>query len=546
MKKKVFAAASLVLAATAVFSVTGCASKKVEKLLPKDGISYSSSTKQLNINSAMPVELEVDDTGLALVVSSSYAGDTQYSLFNVRDNKYINNASVTISSMSGMSMQTPMTKATDGFYFYTTSAYGMGGMGSSTMYTTYTLLDKTGIVASNVEGSFNGSVFYAKDGTRYYLGVDGKVKKEKDPLARVLDSTPYKVGEYYVVMNRDSLTVYSADGVYERYVDIDVRANKSESATDEYSYWYLDNYVFYQYSQMLPDDSKKYDYISLDEQTNTLKKYDLVTKRYDLKKDKVKDIEMDYVVEEPVMIGNDKTIVLYASEIIDGQLMSYEIVQSFNKNGKVAVDLQALVPGAEDIEHVANETVVLCAGDTDYVVQGRKVVAQFPCESVRYERNTAVLSSGGNLYFYNLEGGVAKTYTGYKNVAKGFGYYLIQTETGVVKYDTQAKKESKLYETNSYYAATETVTVDPSGMFITVYNSMSNSMKYIYAEKGIDALESNPSMGTSYQIDASVGSYGFVEGSSYISGKIFAIASTSMMGMTTYTYYLYETVEFDS
>ena len=374
---------------------------------------------------------------------------------------------------------------------------------------------------------------------------------EKDPLARIFTlsnkKSSGKVGEYFIKIDlynmMDGITIYDASGNYQRPLDIDTICETTESVVEEYPMmWSVEKYIFFQYSNLLSEEAKKYDYVSYDEETGKLQKYDLVTKRYDVEKDRVKDIDMDYVVVNyDTYSYNDETVVLYVSEIVDEQLMKREMVQSFNKKGDVAVDLQELVPGAKTIKHVTGDSIVLCANDTDYVVQKKEVVAQVPSGRVSYNRNVAVLNNGTNINFYHLTGSQAKSYENVVDyTSAGFGYYLIQTVDKVIKYDTSSKKETEICTYNT--AMTDIVSLDKDyGVYVNVNSNAygTSVVKTYFADGNLQMLESNANVEYNYKI---LSQYGYQDGDTYVRGAVFYISEkNNYTDITQYTYYTYET-----
>lgn len=508
MKKQVALLTTALLATSFVLGATSCASKDVSKALKS--ASYSENTTAVSALTKDDNFNEVDNAGLMVVSKFNketvnnveVIKSTTQKLFDVTTNAYVSGAEVTkvnapsvLDETNLFTVTSGLLKKTDGLYYSTKTVLSRASLLATdwNYETTISLYGKNGKVADNLEFSksivsttslaskldelissarnaiVNG-VFTYKDGTRYYLDVNGNLAKEENPLARIVTLASAQdmdvVGDYLVDEDDGIYTVYSKDGAYVRTVNGMQELEIPITLTDEPVEWSVGNYMFMQYSVVLPENAKKFDYIGYGEDGAV--KYDLVTKRYDVEKGKVKEIDMEYVVADDSEMSesfNDETALLYVSEIKDEQIMMSVVVQTFDQKGNVAVDLQALVPGATDVATAGKDYVVLTAGDMEYVVQGKKVVGEFVEDSVAYMGNVAVVSGKDWIKFYNLDGTLNKSYTDVEEMDELPMGAIIQLENSVVKYDVMTKTET----TVCTYGKDDTVELE--GLYVTVLSA---------------------------------------------------------------------------
>lgn len=573
MKKPVALLTSALLATSVVLGATSCASKNVEKLLP-DGSMYSRNTKTLTALANIEEGLgSVNTQGLMLVTTVNKDAEgaivsRTYKLFDVSANAWVSGAEITVpadqspaaDALTYSVISAPTER--NGIYFTTKTTYTKTADDTPTTSVgevdkvEYTLYGKNGKVAENVEGSFNSNTFEAKDGTRYYLDVKGNVAKESDPLARILTWYDLEdvdfVGDYLVEEVTDAVyTVYDKSGNYVRTVNGTYELAISLNRYDDPTIWSVGNYMFVQYLTMLPENEKKYDVIIADDDDGA-QKFDLVTKRYDLEKGKVKDIDMDYVVladsaDFPAMSMNDETTILNVYEIKDEQLIDSHILQSFDKNGDVAVDLQKLVPGARKLAGMGEDYIVLVSADMEYVVQDKKVVGEFVGDAVSYSGNVAYTTSSDTVRFYNLDGTLNKAYTDVLDVEFSYNTALLKLESSVVKYDLRTKTETVVctydaengdvyvedwyVSTINYGADKEAYTDDDTYSVYFLVDGMSNLVNL----SGEEAMK--------YEFDQSE-DYSVINVDTYTFGAIYYVGYTTGEGAdetTTRTFYASET-----
>lgn len=571
MKKSVALLTSALLATTVVVGAASCASKDVSKLLKE--VEYSENTKTLSALTKDDVLNAVDNQGLMVVSKVNKDAEenevsTTYKLFDVIANAYVSGAEVTVAlelpenidSLLTYSVNSQIIRQANGFYYSTKKTYTRESTEVAFDLLNpdkieYTLYGKNGKVAENVEGAFEGSyVFTAKDGARYYLDVNANVSTESDPLARIVTLSDgnymMEIGDYLVDETDGIYTVYDQNGKYVRTVNGVYEMEIPATITDEPAIWSVGNYMFMQYSLELPESEKKYDYI--DNGADGALKYDLVTKRYDLEKGKVKDIDMEYLVvdTESAMSMNDETTILSVSEIKDEQIMSAELVQSFDKNGNVAVDLQKLVPGAYSVQAASDEYIVLESGDMDYVVKGKEVIGEFVDESVNIIGYAAVLTNqeAGTIRIYNLDGTLNKTYTDVQDADDMMTRLIIQLESSIVIYDLLTNTETVVC---SYDKDNSDMFVDESNLYVGVVDygadkeedTEDDKYSIYFLVPGVNNFTNLTEEEMMKIYVQSVVSYNSYSRNSMTMGTIFSIAQTTGEGesaTTNVTYYSYE------
>jgi hypothetical protein len=235
----------------------------------------------------------------------------------------------------------------------------------------YTLYDSaSGVYATGVEGAYINGIFTRKNGARIYVAPNGKIKEESNPFVKVIPADAYEIGDYYVSgsMNDGIFDVYNEKGELKHSVNMPIELNISVDA-ELNTYWMIGNKIFFQTERVLPAMEEDYDYFVNNE------KIDLDTYYYDLKKGSGKELKnFDYFIEDCYSM-NDSTVIAEVQKIADGSL-SQTYVQSFNASGKVAVDLQKLVPGATDVDMVDENRIALSdSSGYTYIYKGKKRVA---------------------------------------------------------------------------------------------------------------------------------------------------------------------------
>lgn len=263
-------------------------------------------------------------------------------------------------------------------------------------------------------------------GARYYVDLKGNVIKEANPTAKIFTYEMYigddtEIYDDYIIYGDvlEAFELYDKDGKFIRSVNGYYTFGFSSNVdVDELYTWYVDGRYFVQYAERMPSDAKEYDFVAEQESYFGYQtvKYDLITKSYDLKDDKVRDVELNFLVDDVEIYSYEKSVVLAGQEIKDQKINGATIVQSFDKNGDVYVDLQAIAPGAYDVDYDSVNLYLYHGYEDVTVVQGKKVVARYSDFDYTDVYNTLVIGNtvlnmiGDSVHVYDLKGNFVKTF----------------------------------------------------------------------------------------------------------------------------------------
>ena len=240
--------------------------------------------------------------------------------------------------------------------------------------------------------------------------------------------------------------------------------------------------TYVQYTYSLPDDAKKYDCYVASEG-----KLGIVTMRYDIKKDKVKEFKnFDYVVTGASSTLTDLATgdemrptdyaVLTVSEINKDKQVSMPVVQTFKKNLGIYVNLQTLMPSATGISLYGGNVVLESYYTGEIAVfDGKDEIASFI--------PAATPVNGGQAYrygdsYYNFAGGHIYTL--------GSNEYVLKTSANGVLWVADASSYSSMTVKAINLANNSTTTY-------TVVDSISSNMDYLSVENGsaVDVIDMN-------------------------------------------------------
>ena len=256
----------------------------------------------------------------------------------------------------------------------------------STVYTAY---GRNGQVTSQTIASGELSPVYSAgggtvafpNGEVLYVGIDGAVHtvsgSSLTPYARYGRAT--QLGDdCYVAVDGEGLNVFDKNGNYRRTVAFGSLFDLPAGA--DYAVWAVGSRYFVQYAYALPDDARDYDYYS----GGT--KYCMETVWYDIASDSKGTADMKYVVNEDTAAAysNEDCAVLHVNKILDNkQLSSQSIIQAFNNGGGIHLDLQSLLPGADDIR-VEGKGVVLSDGAVENYYYDNSLICTLPADTLTY------------------------------------------------------------------------------------------------------------------------------------------------------------------
>lgn len=310
----------------------------------------------------------VDSLGIVSANRTDTA-ETEYVLYSAGRSAAIATASSAFTRVSAGLYVTSETQ-TDGSTVYT--AYGRNGQVTSQTIASGEL--------SPVYSAGGGTVAFP-NGEVLYVGIDGAVHtvsgSSLTPYAQYGRAAQLSDDCYVTSDGEEGLNVFDGDGKYRRTVSygsrFDIPANAEETE------WTVGSRYFVQYSYAVPDDARDYDYYS----GGT--KYCLETFWYDIASDSEGSADLKYVVVETAAAhSNGDCAVLHVIKILDNkQLSSQSIIQAFNNGGGIHLDLQSLLPGADDIR-VEGKGVVLSDGAVENYYYDNSLICTLPADTLTY------------------------------------------------------------------------------------------------------------------------------------------------------------------
>lgn len=412
MKKKLSIVTSAALLLALGFTMTGCG-KGVAKISPEIEGDYSASLTQnvLQANtSTTSYSFGADDAAGHVVVTETVTNallgtDTvTYKVFDLETNQF-----------TGITSTTALRVLDEGVFYTENVTIDMStGIPVTTPNGTYTLFSTEGYsTPSAAKGEVSDNVFYAEDGSRWYVNVDGELVQESDPFEMILvNENTEKYGKYYISSTEEgALHIFDKKGKYQRTFDYEYSFGMTEDM-EVVSTWAAGYNLFIQIATALPEYEDKYDVIIANEYTGEAEKYNLDTYYYSIKNGKVKEVKnFDYLVEGYAAYSYSEDIVDYAvlevKEIKDKRVSETTLVQSFGEKGKVYYDIQKLVPGAIGIEYTeAGYTLIADYAGFTYVYEKDDCVLTIPegSANVNFASGDIVYYTvGTNLYVYDLD-----------------------------------------------------------------------------------------------------------------------------------------------
>lgn len=359
----------------------------------------------------------------------------------------------------------PITNSTS-FYSVGDGIYRTGN--SSDGYSYY---DANGYLRdSDTSATYSGGRLTFSDGTVYNV-VDGVAIADGDPFSVSYEeagTADIVTSNYRIV---DLSLIYDKSGNFVRSVNAYSLFEMPVTVADA-TYWTIEDYVYVQYTYSLPDDAKKYDCYVASEG-----KLGIVTMRYDIKKDKVKEFKnFDYVVSgasstlTDLATGDEmrptEYAVLSVSEINKDKQVSMPVVQTFKKNLGIYVNLQTLMPSATGISLYGGNVVLESYYTGEIAVfDGKDEIASFI--------PAATPVNGGQAYrygdsYYNFTGGHIYTL--------GSDEYVLKTSANGVLWVADASSYSSMtvkainLANNSTTTYTEVDIISGSTDYLSVAN----------------------------------------------------------------------------
>lgn len=448
-----------------------CTNTDLSKVFPSVEY-YEGSTKLQSLTNLDKIQGdEMDSLGLVIVQTPTYDADevlisNKYRLYNVKTDSFVEGATVDIAvsveSHTGLEywQDMPLMKFSEGMYALS-SVYMSRESESETFKPTSAVMSlfgkngKAGEVVFTYDDSepedffdLDRGVIYDDSGVRYYVNVKGNLVKESNPFVKIYTYTQsmdarFMLLDYYVDGEDYIIDIFDKEGKHVRCVDLIYRMGLGALVEDEPEVWVVDNYIFFQYVVALSDDAKNFDF--QDVVNGKIAKYDLITKRYDVKNDKIKEIDMDFMVRQEMAVLDNCTIVS-GYQINDKQIGFVETIQGFDKDGKIALDIQKLVPGAESVYYGEGQLFIL-ANKGISVLKGKKIISRIENVNIGDIFGNSILlwnASGTKVSIFDNEGKLKKTYN--KVVDVTHQYYdsslLLETEDSIIKYNCVTHEET--------------------------------------------------------------------------------------------------------
>ena len=354
----------------------------------------------------------------------------------------------------------------------------------------YSYYDANGYLRdSDTSATYSDGRLTFSDGTVYNV-VDGVAIADGDPFSVSYEeagTADIVTSNYRIVGSM----IYDKSGNFVRSFDINALCEIPETAIGAPVQWTIEDYIYVQYTYALPLDAKKYDY------SEDLGKAKLVTKRYDVKKDKVKEIKnFDYVVKGVFATLTDlatgdrmrptEYAVLSVAEIGKDKQCGQAYIQTFKKNLGIYVNLQKLMPSATGISLHGGNVILksVYTGETA-VFDGKDEVASFI--------PAATPVNGGQAYrygdsYYNFAGGHIYTLGSNEELLYNSIYDSI-SENGVLWVrDNSSTSSMTVKAINLANNSTTTYTVAYS-----VYESLSGNFNYLPVVNGsaVDVIDTD-------------------------------------------------------
>lgn len=360
MKRKTFitSLACVALAGAFAFGASGCAKPgPAAGLMAPYGVGGFISADALSKLEGYGVE-SIDKNGV--IYASRYENDGYtYALYDIDTDTLVTSADIGFHTPTGYNGES--------FYYTLTNTTAEGSdAATSYTYTFYKGTEKVQTITQDKSISFADGIATFDDGKVIYMGVDGEVyygERGVRPVATLANTVRY--GDNYVIEDGDGsiYVVFDADGNYVRMVNLLTAMREFAYPTSEVKSWQIGSKMFMQGGVALPDDASDYDYY----QNGT--KYDLRTYSVDIVSGETAEIGDFNVKVNKVETSSQNPyeyVVLSVHKILDNKTLSaVPYIQAYGADGKVYADLQALLPGATDIE-VGTDILILTDG-AEYV-----------------------------------------------------------------------------------------------------------------------------------------------------------------------------------
>lgn len=397
-----------------------------------DSLVAASSNVTVNETVSLPsgsTSLSIDGYGVVKATYTSYSDTSYYFIPQGGEQVVSDNAFTTVG----------------GGVYYTTARKAVDGV----LDTVYIYYDATGRKIK--ESALSASLTYESgcykltfsDGEVYVVDSDGAATKDNPFSVEYGENgrADYFTENYKFSLDDSTAVIYEKNGNYVRSIDLE-RIFAVPVATYSTAIWTIEDYIYLQYTYMLPQTATIYDFITSGE------KYNIITQRYDIKKDKVKKINhFDYLVLGETSIENLETgaamksnryATLLVREIGTKKVLSGTVfVQTFKKDLYIHVNLQKLLSGAYSVA-VSGDYLVLESDTMRAVFDGKDEVISYDITSgnITYDNkflrvaDTFYDISGRSVFTVTSDMTLLNTYSGRNVSDNGCLFYTVEGISG--------------------------------------------------------------------------------------------------------------------
>ena len=292
------------------------------------------------------------------------------------------------------------------------------------------------------------------------------------------------------------------------------------------TYFILENgNILFQGIQIVPENEKDYDLIELTD--TAVIKCKLCTELYNVEKDKVKKLDVDYMINEIRVLDEDDEYAIYGdkvknlislTEIVDNYPLNTSKWLVIDNNGKISDTIPQVIENQDVIFSIFIEGRYIARdkADNNFLIDETGSVIGYIPSSVSYT-NEKYLIVDNKIYDFNLveKKEIPSTYSFYRDMSNSFifsesetnsqignrvKYYLFKDGEFVKIADTQANT-SLATVGGEYYVVKETLVNNSTQVATYEYN--------IYNEAGnlLETIESDDVLVIRSAITAKDGSY---------------------------------------
>ncbi len=380
-----------------LLTVVSCASKNSDKLFNDKILEIESTSTKLDTKGNNIISLDAKKN---VLLSKEESGKTTYTLYNADS-------------------QSVIAESEYAFEFTKPNLYILKTPSSDNTATEYNFYTESGLIknisvpnSSNVNNYFvvdtDESIRFS-DGSSIQL-VNGEAYKffssgEGNSPAPQFSTDDVKAGRFYYDVYNNCVSVFDSDKNFLRFTD--VAAATGYNNDDIHFCGNIEEKLVFQVNINIPNDSKKYSYFV------DSNKYDLITYTYNLKNGKIEEKKnFDFIIDKIDYIEDySKCGLAYGYYINDAKTISSYIVQAFDDGLDVAVDIQAMVPGACEIYWMDEYKLMIDGSENYHIFKGKDEITFISGEnSSEMMFNMGSLIQTGHYIYYDSVYSVDGTY----------------------------------------------------------------------------------------------------------------------------------------